>query len=74
MDRIEIAPDGEMIITPFTDMDGVAYVMIDLQDDETALRLYYRVEHFVRVADELRTIGDALVDHQAGKNPPFRLP
>jgi hypothetical protein len=69
MNLIEIAPEGEMKVGTFTDDNGVEYAAVELGDAENAVRLYYRLEHFVHVADHLRAVADAIVKDKAGSAP-----
>jgi hypothetical protein len=69
MNLIEIAPNGEMKVGTFTDDDGIEFVAVELGDAERAIRLYYRLEHFVHVADHVRAVADKIVEDKAGDAP-----
>lgn len=69
MKLIEIAPEGELKVGTFTDDDGIEYTAVELGDAETTIRIYYRLEHFVRVADHLAGCADQIVKDKAGNAP-----
>lgn len=69
MSLIDIAPNGEMKVGTFTDDDGIEYVAVELGDTETTIRIYYRLEHFVRVADHLAGCADQIVKDKACDAP-----
>ena len=70
MEIIEFSHDGALEVGRGFDDDGVEYICLkfDEADRRRELRLYYRVEHFVAVADHLRSIADELVAGAAREN------
>ncbi|KZY93138.1 MAG: hypothetical protein CL950_13235 [Erythrobacter sp.] len=70
MEIIDFIHDGDLEIGLSTDDDGTDVVCLrfDEADRRRELRLYYRVEHFVAVADHLRSVADRLVHAAATEN------
>lgn len=65
MNRIEIAPDGDDHFRVRADDNGVEYVIVELGDAERTVTLYYRLEHFIEVADSFAGYADAIVTAKA---------